>query len=105
MDWFYLILAGFGEVAGVAAISNFNRKKTFLSMVLMIAGFAASFFLLSLAMKTISMGTAYAVWTGIGTVGSALLGIFFFGEAASWKRLMFIAMIIAATIGLKLLPS
>jgi paired small multidrug resistance pump len=57
-----------------------------------------------MAMKTISMGTAYAVWTGIGTVGSALIGILFLGESAGWKRLLFIAMIISATIGLKFIP-
>ncbi|KKI93401.1 hypothetical protein WQ54_03960 [Bacillus sp. SA1-12] len=104
MDWIFLILAGFCEIAGVAAISKFNRKKTFINIVYMVAGFALSFLLLSTAMKTISMGTSYAVWTGIGTVGSALMGILFFGESAGWKRLLFIAMIISATIGLKFIP-
>ena len=75
-----------------------------MNVLYMVAGFALSFFLLSMAMKTISMGTAYAVWTGIGTVGSALIGILFLGESAGWKRLLFIAMIISATIGLKFIP-
>ncbi|MCM3651525.1 DMT family transporter [Metabacillus litoralis] len=104
MDWFFLIVAGLCEVAGVAAISNFNTKKSVMNLLYMVAGFALSFFLLSMAMKTISMGTAYAVWTGIGTVGSALIGILFLGESAGWKRLLFIAMIISATIGLKFIP-
>ncbi|MGM0877252.1 MAG: DMT family transporter [Bacillota bacterium] len=104
MDWGFLILAGFCEVSGVAAISKFNKKKSVMNVIYMFAGFATSFFLLSVAMKTISMGTAYAVWTGIGTVGSALIGILFFGESAGWKRLFFIAMIISATIGLKFIP-
>ena len=104
MDWLFLIVAGFFEVAGVAAISKFNTKKSVMNLLYMVAGFALSFFLLSMAMKTISMGTAYAVWTGIGTVGSALIGILFLGESAGWKRLLFIAMIIAATIGLKFIP-
>ena len=104
MNWICLILAGFCEVAGVAAISRFNKKRSLLNMLYLIVGFALSFSLLSFAMKTISMGTAYAVWTGIGTVGSALIGILFLGESASWKRLLFIAMIISATIGLKFIP-
>jgi len=104
MGWIFLILAGFCEIAGVAAISKFNEKKTFLHFLYLVAGFILSFSLLSLAMKTISMGTAYAVWTGIGTVGSAIIGIIFFGESAGWKRLLFIAMIICATIGLKFIP-
>jgi paired small multidrug resistance pump len=104
MAWFCLIFAGLCEVAGVAAISKFNKKKSVINGLYMFAGFATSFFLLSVAMKTISMGTAYAVWTGIGTVGSALFGILFLGESAGWKRIMFIAMIISATIGLKYIP-
>lgn len=104
MDWGFLILAGVCEVAGVAAISKFKKKKNVINVIYMFAGFATSFFLLSVAMKTISMGTAYAIWTGIGTVGSALIGILFFGESAGWKRLLFIAMIISATIGLKFIP-
>jgi paired small multidrug resistance pump len=105
MDWVFLILAGLCEVAGVVAISNYNKKKSFISIIYIIIGFLFSFSLLSLAMESISMGTAYAVWTGIGTVGSALLGILFLGESASWKRILFIAMIISATIGLKFLPN
>lgn len=104
MDWLVLILAGFCEIAGVAAISKFNKKKSVIHVLYMIAGFAMSFFFLSFAMKTISMGTAYAVWTGIGTVGSALIGIIFLEESAGWKRLLFISMIISATIGLKFIP-
>ncbi|QGQ47920.1 DMT family transporter [Metabacillus sediminilitoris] len=104
MAWVYLILAGFCEVAGVAAISKFNKKKSILNMFYLIAGFTLSFSLLSQAMESISMGTAYAVWTGIGTVGSALIGILFLGESASFKRIFFITVIITSTIGLKFIP-
>jgi paired small multidrug resistance pump len=104
MDWAFLILAGFCEIAGVAAISKFNKNKSVLNLIYIVFGFLLSFSLLSLAMETISMGTAYAVWTGIGTVGSALIGILFLGESAGWKRIMFIALIITSTIGLKFIP-
>jgi Membrane transporters of cations and cationic drugs len=57
---------------------------------------------LSYAMNTIPMGTAYAVWTGIGASGGALIGMFFFGESKDWKRIVFITMILIATIGLKI---
>lgn len=105
MDWFFLILAGLCEVAGVAAIARFNKQKSLLNALFLIAGFGTSFLLLTLAMETISMGTAYAVWTGIGTVGSTLFGILFLGEPAGWKRVFFISLIISATVGLKFLPS
>jgi paired small multidrug resistance pump len=105
MDWFFLITAGLCEVAGVAAISRFNQHKSWLNALFLISGFGISFILLSFAMQTISMGTAYAVWTGIGTVGSTLYGILFLGEPAGWKRVLFISMIISATIGLKFLPA
>lgn len=104
MAWVLLILAGFCEVAGVIAITNFNKNKSILNMIYLIAGFVLSFYLLSQAMESISMGTAYAVWTGIGTVGSALIGILFLGESASFKRIFFIAVIIISTIGLKFIP-
>lgn len=102
MNWFLLIAAGLFEVAGVTGISKFNEKKSLTSFFFMTTGFGASFLLLAQAMQTISMGTAYAVWTGIGTAGSALIGMLFLGEAKEWKRLAFIGLIISSTIGLKL---
>lgn len=105
MDWFFLILAGLCEVAGVAAIARFNERKNLLNGLFLVLGFGTSFLLLTLALETISMGTAYAVWTGIGTAGSALFGILFLKEPAEWKRVLFIALIISATVGLKFLPS
>ena len=64
-----------------------------------------SMVLLGLAVRTLPVGTAYAVWTGIGTVGTVLLGIFLFGEFAEPLRLLFIAMIVAGIVGLKLVTS
>ncbi|RKQ35500.1 DMT family transporter [Oceanobacillus halophilus] len=103
MDWIMLIIAGAGEVAGVMGINQVNKKKNFASFVLLFAGFIISFLFLSLSMQTISMGTAYAVWTGIGASGSVLVGMLFFGESKDWKRLFFILLIISAVVGLKLI--
>ena len=103
MAWFALIVAGFLEIFGVAMINRFNTKKDFLSLLLLIIGFSMSFFCLSYAMKTLPMGTAYAVWTGIGASGGALIGMLLFGEAKSFKRIFFIFLILSSAIGLKLI--
>lgn len=103
MDWLALILAGCFEVVGVSGINRVNRTKSFGSYAILIIGFVLSLLCLSYAMNTISMGTAYAVWTGIGTVGSALLGMFVYGESKDWRRLVFIAMVLCAAVGLKLM--
>lgn len=103
MDWIALILAGVCEIVGVSGINRVNRSKSITSYLILIGGFLLSFLFLSFAMKTISMGTAYAIWTGIGTVGSALLGMLFYGESKEWKRLLFIAMVLTAAVGLKVI--
>jgi len=103
MAWLALILAGICEVIGVSGINKVNQSKSFTSYLILIGGFLSSLVLLSFAMKAISMGTAYAIWTGIGTVGSALLGMLAYGESKDWRRLLFIAMVLAAAVGLKLI--
>ncbi|GAB6991250.1 DMT family transporter [Paenibacillus pini] len=103
MAWLAIIIAGLCEVTGVVGINGASRKKGWIYYALMIVSFAGSFALLSYAMQSLSMGTAYAVWTGIGTVGSTLLGMFVFGEPKEAKRLLFIAMILGSAIGLKLI--
>ena len=70
--------------------------------VLTLASMAVSLGLLGLALKTLPLGTAYAIWTGIGTIGTALLGIMLFGESASALRLACIGLIVAGIVGLKL---
>ncbi|MCM3601328.1 multidrug efflux SMR transporter [Robertmurraya korlensis] len=102
MAWFALILAGMFEIVGVSLINQFNLKRNWYSLAFVVLGFGVSFFLLSFAMKTIPMGTAYAIWTGIGTAGSAIIGIMFYGESNDWKRMLFIAMVLGSVIGLKL---
>jgi len=102
MDWAMLAVAGLFEVAwavGLKYTEGFSRwwpsVGTALAMVVSVV-------LLALAMRTLPVGTAYAVWTGIGAVGTALLGIALFGEPATFARLGCIALIVAGIVGLKL---
>lgn len=103
MAWVYLVLAGAFEVVGVTMINKLYRDRDRMSLLLLLFGFGTSFSLLSLAMQTLPMGTAYAVWSGIGAAGSALVGMVFYGEAKEVSRILFIAMILTAVIGLKLI--
>ncbi|EIT84106.1 small multidrug resistance protein [Fictibacillus macauensis ZFHKF-1] len=103
MGWLFVLLAGSCEVIGVIGLNKVSQKKNIKNFLLMEAGFLSSFALLSLAMQTLSMGTAYAVWTGIGTVGSIVMGMLFFGESRDRKRLFFISLVVFATIGLKVI--
>ncbi|MUK89973.1 QacE family quaternary ammonium compound efflux SMR transporter [Ornithinibacillus sp. L9] len=103
MDWLYLLIAGIGEVVGVIGINKVNQKKSVTSFGFLIGGFLVSFIFLSLAMDTIAMSTAYAVWTGMGTVGSAVVGMLVYGESKDWRRILFISMVLSAAVGLKLI--
>ncbi|ASS74059.1 QacE family quaternary ammonium compound efflux SMR transporter [Tumebacillus algifaecis] len=103
MGWLYLILAGLGEVFGVAGINRINEKKDWQSYAIFTVGFLFSFGFLTLAMESIAMSTAYAVWTGIGTVGSVVLGMLFYGESKEWRRMLYMSMVLAAAVGLKLI--
>ncbi len=102
MAWLAVVLAGCAEVFGVINIKRMAEKKWDAALYLII-GFGISLSLLSYAMQTIPMGTVYAVWTGIGTVGATLLGMFVYGEPKDWKRIFCIALIIASAVGLKLI--
>ncbi|GIO33087.1 MULTISPECIES: DMT family transporter [Paenibacillus] len=103
MAWAAILLAGVCEIFGVIGIKGVTQKKGWTAYLLLFAAFVASFSLLSFAMNTLPMGTAYAVWTGIGTVGSTLVGMFVFGEPKEWRRMLFIAMILGSAVGLKLI--
>ncbi|MDY7965606.1 DMT family transporter [Bacillus thuringiensis] len=102
MAWISLILAGLFEMFGVAMINKLHKDRNWQSLVLLILGFGLSFIFLAYAMETLPMGTAYAIWTGIGASGGAILGMFFYGESKDWRRLIFIGMVLGAAIGLKL---
>ena len=102
MAWLYVILAGMFEMTGVTMINKWHHDGKQSSLLLMLAGFAASFLFLSFAMEVLPMGTAYAVWTGIGTSGGAILGMMRYGESKDWRRILFIGLILSAAIGLKI---
>lgn len=101
MAWVFLILAGFGEVAGVFSMKMASERKNTLSFLSLVTSFSLSFFFLSRAMQELPMGTAYAVWTGIGTAGSVIIGILFFREPADWRRIMYLSCIVIGAVGLK----
>ncbi|MFJ7827783.1 DMT family transporter [Psychrobacillus sp. NPDC096623] len=102
MAWISLIIAGLFEMFGVAMINKLHKNRNWQSFVLLFIGFGASFCFLTYAMKTLPMGTAYAIWTGIGASGGAILGMLFYNESKDWKRIIFIAMVLGAAVGLKL---
>jgi quaternary ammonium compound-resistance protein SugE len=102
MPWTYLVIAGLLEIVwavGLKYTQGFSRLWPSLGTL---AAMAASFWFLSLALKKIPLGTGYAVWTGIGVVGTAVLGMVLFAESTAWPRLACIALIIAGIAGLKL---
>ena len=102
MHWIALAAAGLFEVVwaiGLKYTEGFSRLWPSLGTV---AAMAASFLLLAYALKTLPVGTAYAIWTGIGAVGTALLGMVLFGESTNFWRLACIGLIVAGIVGLKL---
>ncbi|HQY47463.1 MAG TPA: quaternary ammonium compound efflux SMR transporter SugE [Usitatibacteraceae bacterium] len=103
MAWSILLLAGLAEVwwaVGLKYTDGFTRP---LPTAITIAGMVVSVWLLAVALRTIPLGTGYAVWTGIGAVGTAIAGMVLFGESRDAARLACIALIVAGIAGLKLL--
>ena len=102
MAWLCLVAAGVLEIGwavGLKYTEGFSRP---LPTAVTVAAMALSLALLGLAVRSLPVGTAYAVWTGIGTVGTVLLGMLLFGESAEPLRLVVITMIVAGVVGLKL---
>ncbi len=102
MPWFILIIAGLMEVGwavGLKYTEGFTRLWPSVGTVVAMVG---SVVLLGVAMRSLPLGTAYAVWTGIGAIGTALFGIFVLGESAATLRLVSLALIFAGIVGLKL---
>lgn len=89
-------------MTGVIGINRWSRVRTLANFLLMGVGFLFSFVLLSMAMRDIAMGTAYAIWTAIGTVGGVIVGMIWYGEPRGFLRMLFIAMVVGAAAGLKL---
>ena len=102
MAWIYLFVAGIFETAwaiGLKYSAGFTRLGASIFTAL---AMAISLYLLALALRTLPVGTGYAVWTGIGTVGAAILGILLFNESREVTRILCILLIVAGIIGLKL---
>ena len=104
MNWIILIIAGIFETAFATCLGKAKETSGSASTLWMVGFFAClavCMYLLYYATKTLPIGTAYAVWTGIGAVGTVLMGVFFFNEPASFWRMFFIVTLISSIIGLK----
>ena len=102
MAWVVLFVAGLLEIGWAVGLKYTEGFTRLWPTVGTAAALIASMALLGLALRTLPLGTAYAVWTGIGTVGTAVLGIVLFREPVTAMRLVFIALIVAGILGLKL---
>jgi quaternary ammonium compound-resistance protein SugE len=102
MSWLFLFVAGLFEVGWAIGLKYTDGFTRLVPSILTVTAMTLSILLLGLALRTLPVGTAYAIWTGIGAVGTAALGIYLFDEPASAARLASIAMIVAGIVGLKL---
>lgn len=102
MAWFYLIVAGLFEVMWATSMRSTEGFTRLWPSVWTLVTMAVSVWLLGAALKTIPVGTGYAVWTGIGAAGTALMGMVLFGESTSPIRVLCILVIVAGIIGLKM---
>jgi quaternary ammonium compound-resistance protein SugE len=102
MAWIYLFIAGLFEIGWAVGLKYTDGFTKLWPSVITVVIMILSFYFLSSAVKTIPIGTAYAIWTGIGAVGTAILGIFLFGESKEFIRLFFILLIIIGVVGLKI---
>ena len=105
MAWLILFVAGLTEIGwavGLKYTQGFTRP---MPTALTVAAMVASLWLLGLAVRTLPLGTAYAIWTGIGTVGTVVVGILLFNEPATTLRIVCVALIVSGIVGLKLVTS
>lgn len=103
MAWLYLLAASIVEIAMALFLKSSEGWTRLWPSVLGVASAGASIFFLTHAVKTLPVGTAYAIWTGIGSVGVTLIGIVWMGESASMLRLTCVALVVAGMVGLRLL--
>lgn len=102
MSWFYLFVAGIFEIAWAISMKYSLGFTKIWPTLITIVTMGLSIFFLSLALKDLPLGTAYAVWTGIGVLGTSILGIFIFDESFNFLRLLFLFLLISSIVGLKL---
>lgn len=105
MPWLYLLIAGLLEVAWAVGLKSTEGFSRLAPSILVIACMVASMGLLGLATRELPVGTAYAVWVGIGIAGTAVVGVLWLGEPATPARLACLALVVAGIIGLKLTSS
>ena len=103
MHWIYRLIAGLFEISWAVGLKFSHGFTQVIPSVLTVLGMIASFYFLALALKNLTLGTAYAIWTGIGTIGTVVFGIILFKEPVSAIRLFCIALIVSGITGLKLL--
>ena len=102
MAWFYLFIAGLFEIGWAIGLKYSDGFTRLVPSVLTAIAMVASVVLLGIAARSLPIGTAYAVWVGIGACGAAVLGIVLFGEPQTFWRLFFLGLLVVAVIGLKL---
>jgi quaternary ammonium compound-resistance protein SugE len=102
MAWILLVLAGLAEVVWAVGLKYTDGFTKVMPSAVTIAFMVISVWLLAIALRTIPLGTGYAVWVGIGAVGTAIAGMFLFNEARSVARIVCILLIVAGIVGLKL---
>jgi quaternary ammonium compound-resistance protein SugE len=103
MPWFILFIAGLFEVVWAVGLKYTEGWTKLWPSVFTVLAMVASFYLLSVALKAIPMGTAYAVWTGVGTIGTVIFGIIYFKEPTDILRMVCILLIITGIVGLRIL--
>ncbi|MGZ8868011.1 MAG: DMT family transporter [Thermoanaerobaculia bacterium] len=101
MPWVALVLAGLLEACWAVGLKYTDGFRKPLASILVVAAIAASMFLLGWAARTLPIGTAYAVWVGIGALGAAILGAILFQEPVTTMRVVFLAMLLTSIVGLK----
>jgi quaternary ammonium compound-resistance protein SugE len=102
MAWFFLLIAGFAEIGSVISLKRADGFKKLLPSVACLFFGSLSFYFLSLSLTSLPVGTAYAIWTGIGSIGSVLAGMIFFNEPRSLRLALLIMCIIAGAAGIKM---
>lgn len=105
MNWIWLYIAGILEIFWAVGMKYSHGFTRLIPSLLTVAAMLASLGCLALAMRTLPLGTAYAVWTGIGTVGTVIVGMIFFGESTAILRILCLLLIVSGIVGLKLLSA
>ncbi len=105
MHWMYLLIAGIFEISWAVGLKFSHGFSQIIPSIITVVCMILSFYFLALALKNLPLGTAYAIWTGIGTIGTVIFGILLFKEPVTAMRIVCIALIISGITGLKLITS